>query len=431
MASDTGSNKPKLRILIYGINFAPELTGVGKYTGEMSAWLAAAGHEVRVITAPPYYPDWSVGTGHRGDRYALNDFHGVRVRRAPLFVPSRPGGINRLFHLASFALTSLPSVARQAFWQPDVIWVVQPTLFCTPAALLLGRTIGAKVWLHIQDFEVNAGFGLGMLKGRWLRKLVFSTETWLLRRFDKVSTISEAMSALAKGKGVSKPIVSFPNWVDTKLIQPLEGRSRFRSKLRISDDAIVLLYSGNMGAKQGLAQLSNAAHECRDDPRLVFVFCGNGSYRTSLQEQCKTLNNVRFLGLQPLEDLNELLGMADIHLLPQRVDASDLVMPSKLTGMLASGRPVIATAPPTSSLARAVKGFGSAVPPDDLHALVSAIRRLSNDPELRASQGKSAREHAVRSLSQDAILSDFESRLIDLCKPDPMMMNLVNSPEPK
>ena len=77
MPGDKASPKPRLKILIYGINFAPELTGVGKYTGEMAAWLAAAGHEVRVITAPPYYPDWNVGDGHRGDRYALADFHGV------------------------------------------------------------------------------------------------------------------------------------------------------------------------------------------------------------------------------------------------------------------------------------------------------------------------------------------------------------------
>jgi colanic acid biosynthesis glycosyl transferase WcaI len=416
-AGSTGgeARKVRLKILIYGINFAPELTGVGKYTGEMAAWLAAAGHEVRVITAPPYYPDWSVGNGHRADRYALGELEGVRVRRVPLYVPRRPSGIKRLLHLASFALTSLPSVFRQAFWLPDVVWVVQPTLFCTPAALLLGQVVNAKVWLHIQDFEVNAGFDLGMLKGSVLRKVVLSMETWLLRRFDSVSTISEGMVALAQAKGVRTPVVSFPNWVDTSFIHPLSRSSVFRKRLGIAEDAIVLLYSGNMGAKQGLSQLSSAARDLGGDNRLVFVFCGEGSYRAEMQAQCKSLANVRFLGLQPLQELNELLGMADIHLLPQKSGASELVMPSKLTGMLASGRPVIATALNGTSLARAVEGCGLAVRPDDQSALVEAIRALADDAGLRQSLGRQARLRAESTLSIGAILKDFETRLIALC----------------
>ena len=416
-SSSGESRKARLKILIYGINFAPELTGVGKYTGEMAAWLAAAGHEVRVITAPPYYPDWCVGNGHRADRYALGDFEGVRVRRVPLYVPRRPSGLSRLFHLASFALTSLPSLFRQAFWLPDLVWVVQPTLFCTPAALLLGRVARAKVWLHIQDFEVNAGFELGILKGSVLRKLVLSMETWLLRRFDSVSTISDGMAALANAKGVRKPVVMFPNWVDTSYIRPLLRTSVFRKRLDVPEDAVVLLYSGNMGAKQGLSQLSRAARDLADDSRLVFVFCGEGSYRPQLQEDCKGLANVRFIGLQPLQDLNELLGMADIHLLPQRIDASELVMPSKLTGMLASGRPVIATALQETSSARAIEGCGLAVRPDDQSALVQAIQALANDATLRQSLGQQARMRAESSLSIGAILRNFESRLLELCKP--------------
>ena len=132
-----------MKLLIYGINFAPELTGIGKYTGEMAQWLAHAGHEVRVITAPPYYPDWKVAPGHSASRYRSESWQGVRVIRAPLWVPHQPGGLKRLLHLASFALTSLPALFAQWRWKPDVVWVVEPPLMCAPAAVAFAALRGA------------------------------------------------------------------------------------------------------------------------------------------------------------------------------------------------------------------------------------------------------------------------------------------------
>ena len=124
-----------MKLLVYGINFAPELTGIGKYTGEMVAWLAARGHEVRVVTAPPYYPDWSVRPGYSGSRYAREDWRGATVLRTPLWVPRKVTGLKRLVHLASFALSSLPTLLAQWRWKPDVVWVTEPPLFCAPAPL--------------------------------------------------------------------------------------------------------------------------------------------------------------------------------------------------------------------------------------------------------------------------------------------------------
>src|ERR1039457_2732753 len=112
-----------LKILVYGLNFSPELTGVGKYTGEMAEWLAVRGHEVRVVTAPPYYPHWKVGSGYRAGWYETEHWGGSRVWRCPLWIPAKPGGIKRLVHLASFAFSSFPVMLGQALWRPDVVWV--------------------------------------------------------------------------------------------------------------------------------------------------------------------------------------------------------------------------------------------------------------------------------------------------------------------
>ena len=247
-----------MKLLVYGINFAPELTGIGKYTGEMVAWLAAQGHEVRVVTAPPYYPDWAVWPGYSASRYAREDWHGATVIRTPLWVPRKVTGLRRLLHLASFALTSIPALFAQWHWKPDVVWVTEPPLFCSPAALAFARLRSAKAWLHIQDYEVDAAFELGLLKGARLRSLVAAVERGLMRRFDRISTISMRMLERASSKGTEDArLVSLPNWADVSshpaaadATVPIAPNSAFAS------DAVVALYSGNMGAKQGLELLA-------------------------------------------------------------------------------------------------------------------------------------------------------------------------------
>ncbi len=405
-----------MKILFYGINFAPELTGIGKYTGEMAQWFAEQGHEVRVITAPPYYPAWKVSEGYQ-NTYAIEQWHGVTVYRTPLWVPAQPSGLKRLIHLASFALCSLPTLFKQWTWKPDVVWTVEPALMCAPAAVTFAKLNGAKSWLHVQDYEVNAAFDMGLIKAKWLRGFVESCERWLMRCFDRVSSISGQMLKLARAKGIDESkIISFPNWVDISAIQPLKEVSPYRKELRISDDKIVALYSGNMGGKQGLEILAEAASIIAEqkNENIQFVFCGNGAGRADLEQACTGLKNVMFLDLQPFERLGELLGLADIHLLPQRADAADLVMPSKLTGMLASGKSVIATATANTELGYVItKGAhcGLIVEPENGQALTQAIVSLSQNLEQRIEFGNNGRLYAESQLDKHAVLKEFERNL--------------------
>lgn len=408
-----------MKILFYGINFAPELTGIGKYTGEMAQWFAEQGHEVRVITAPPYYPAWKVSEGYQ-NAYVTEQWHGVTVYRTPLWVPAQPNGVKRLVHLASFSLSSLPTLLKQWAWKPDVIWTVEPALMCAPATVAFAKLNGAKSWLHVQDYEVNAAFDMGLIKAKWLRGFVESCERWLMRCFDRVSSISGQMLKLAKHKGIDEAkIVSFPNWVDISAIQPLKQVSPYRKELGIADDKIVALYSGNMGGKQGLEILAETATiiQQKQIQNIQFVFCGNGAGREDLEKACIGLNNVMFLDLQPFERLGELLGLTDIHLLPQRADAADLVMPSKLTGMLASGKSVIATATAETELGYVITDdakCGLIVPPENALALAEAIIQLSQDSESRQRYGKNGRQYAENKLSKDQILKTFEQDLKNL-----------------
>jgi colanic acid biosynthesis glycosyl transferase WcaI len=407
-----------MKILLYGINFAPELTGTGKYTAEMAAWLALRGHEVAVITAPPYYPQWKVHAGYSGKRYSNEIWQGVEVDRAPLWVPAKPSGAKRLLHLASFAASSLPLLIRHAMRRPDVMLVVEPALFCAPATWLLARLCGARAWLHIQDFEVDAAFELGVLKGKAVKRLVSAAEGWLMRRFDRVSTISTRMLERAQSKGVqAQRLVPLFNWIDLNAITPQPSATAFRRELGIDDNAIVALYSGNMGAKQGLETLAGVARVLRKNTRIHFLFCGQGPGRGPLQAQCADLPNVHFIDLQPMARLNELLCTADIHLLPQRRDAADLVMPSKLTGMLASGRPVVCGAAPGTELASVVGQCGIVVDPENVRAMARATTSLATLASRRAALGAAARQYAVSHLGIDSVLGAFERELLDAVAP--------------
>jgi colanic acid biosynthesis glycosyl transferase WcaI len=404
-----------MKILIYGLNYAPELTGTGKYTAEMAEALAAAGHDVRVVCAPPYYPEWKVGQGYRSWRHRIETLRGVRVFRAPLWVPKQPNGKKRMLHLASFALASLPALAAHAFWRPEVVMTIAPSLANAPGALALARLTGARSWLHIQDYEVDAAFDLGLLKSDRAKKTACKLESRLLKRFDVVSSISDKMVERAIKKGVSRTnAFLLPNWVDTSAIFPLERPSEFRRELGIGEHTKVVLYSGNMGAKQGLEIVAEAAAALKAREDIAFVFCGNGATKLDLQKRCADLPNVRFMSLQPIERLNELLNLADIHVLPQRGDVADLVMPSKLTGMFASARAVIAMAQEKTELFEAVNKRGEVIKPECAKALIEAIEKLVANPALRANHGDAGRAYAQERLSPKSVFARLEDRLITL-----------------
>lgn len=405
-----------MKILIHGLNFWPELIGVGKYTGEMAAGLAEAGFTVRVVTAYPYYPAWRIDPAYSGWRYGRDRLGAVEIWRCPLWVPRRPGAPARVLHLSSFAVSSAPVVIWQALgWRPDVIIGIEPTVFAAPASYAAARLCGAAAWLHVQDFELEAAFATGLVAGSRLRRWASRAEAAVLRHFDRVSTISRAMLEHARQLGIApQKLVMVPNWVTTTDIYPLDHPSPLRAALAIPDDAVVALYAGNMSAKQGLDMLVTAARALADEPRIRFVFAGDGAARQCLETLAAGLGNVQFLPLQPAERLNDLLNLADIQLLPQREGVDGLMMPSKLLGMMASARPIVAGARDASAVGGLVARCGIVVPPGDGIAMAAAVRALAADPARRTALGRAARERVMAEWSREAILSELARMLNEL-----------------
>jgi len=366
------------------------------------------------VAAPPYYPAWKRHSDYASSRYRREVWQGIEVWRAPIWVPKSPGGLARVLHLVSFAITSFPIMLRHVAWHPDVVLSVAPAFVCAPVGLLTARLCGAQAWLHLQDFEVDVAFEMGLLRGKLLQRMILRMERWVLRRFDSVSSISNRMVERLSKKGVPRERTHFfPNWVDTSRIYPLTAESSYRRELGIAPDAVVVLFSGSLGGKQGLMVIPAVAKLLVNRENIVFVICGDGVMKPQLERASAMLPNVRFLALQPFERLGELLGMADIHLLPQSPGAQDLVLPSKLSGMLASGRPVIATCNNGTELDMVVSKCGVVIPPEDAPALAEAILRLSDDPVTRIELGRRARAWAEANIERDTILGRMFGLLVD------------------
>jgi colanic acid biosynthesis glycosyl transferase WcaI len=396
------------KIVIYGINYAPEIAGVGRYTGEIGEHFAAEGHDVCVITAPPHYPGWKAKDGYSARSWRRETIAGATVYRCPLYLNIEMNGFRRLLAPLTFALSSAPV----AFWQiltrrPDVVLTVEPTLFTAPVALLAARLVGAKTILHVQDLEIEAAFAVGHLrKGGPLAKVAGLYDRVVTRAFDRVITISSRMAEKIRDKGVAADRIEVVrNWVDVERIRPMRTSLAYRKELGLKAGDFVILYAGNIGAKQGVGLLLDAAARLQGHPDVVFVVAGQGPMRPDVERAAATLPNIRVLDFQPESRFSEFLSVADVHVLPQERDTADLLLPSKLGGMLASGRPIIVTADPETELADFLGGSCDFSPPGDPQALAAAILTVK-------SNGTCARREAERldraaSLAKSTVIKIF------------------------
>jgi colanic acid biosynthesis glycosyl transferase WcaI len=293
------------------------------------------------------------------------------------------------------------------------VFAVAPALFCAPDAWISARLCGARSWLHVQDFEVGAAGELGFLPS-WAINAASILERRIFRRFDRVSSISGAMVRRLTEKGVEADRTrSLVNWVDTGRFRPDPAAGAdFRRRWNIPPDVFMVLYSGNMGRKQGLDLLLKAASWLAGRKDVLFVLAGDGSERKTLESLAAGMENVRFFPLMPEEEMPSFLNAADLHLVLQRKGAADLVMPSKLTAILAVGGRFLVTAEPGTELARLAGELPSAVslvPPENPEALAEAVTAMK--AESTRGPDDASRRMAEERFGKEMVLGRLESEL--------------------
>lgn len=406
-----------MRILVLGINYAPEPIGIGPCNTALCNWLRSQGHDVDVITAFSYYPSWKKNPGDASRWFRTEEIHGVHVHRCWLYVPRRPAAWRRILHEASFAATAL---VRSLLLAPaDVCIVVSPPLVLGLAGWILRVVKRAPFLFHVQDMQPDAAVALGMLKRGAVSKSLYALEALVYRMANRVSGITRGMMQIFRDKGLSQSkLVLLPNSVCLPPASMLESRGAFRARHNIGPDRFVAAYSGNVGAKQGIEVLFGAC-ELLPDQRVSLVICGDGAHRDQLNRKARPDSAVPLLlPLQPRQEYEQMLVDADCCIITQKTGTGACFFPSKLLTAAAFGKAVIAVADDDSELAKVVRdgGFGVVVEPGNPQAVAATLQRMAANRPWVVEMGCRARRYAGR-FESHRVLAGFEYALREMMSP--------------
>jgi colanic acid biosynthesis glycosyl transferase WcaI len=406
-----------MRILIYSYNYHPEPIGIAPLMTELAEGLVARGHEVRVVTGMPNYPERCIYEEYRGKFYHTEERNGVVIQRSYIWIRPKPGVITRILLDGSYIFTSLVQALNG--WRPDVILATIPPLpICLPSTLL-GWFYSCPVVLNLQDILPEAAVRVGLISNKMVIRVFEALEKFAYRHATTISVIADGFAENLIGKKVpSDKITCIPNWVDTNFIRPLPKYDNAFCTAHQLEDKFVVLYSGNIALTQGLETAIEAARCLQHVPDIIFVIVGEEKALRRLRKYCskREVNNVLLLPLQPREQLPEMLAAADVGLIIQKRNVVSFNMPSKTQVLLASGRPIIASVPLTGTAARAVEesGGGIVVPPQKPEALADAIFELYSNPEQSTALGQQGRRYAVEHYAFEQALVRYEALFLRL-----------------
>ena len=404
-----------MRIIVWGINYAPEFTGIAPHSVALCEDLRARGHDVEMVTGFSYYPTWKKRPEDHSRLYRTDGINGVTVRRCWQFVPERVSALKRIIHEASFIFTSLLRILSLP--RPDVFVVVSPPLLLGVAAWLAGAIKRAPFVFHVQDMQPDAAVGLGMLRAGWFTKTLYAFEAFAYRHAARVSGITQGMLRSFRAKGVPESkLIYFPNAIALAQESDVPSRGEFRRQHGFPEDEFLAAYAGNLGVKQGLDVLIDAAQLLRNR-KIRIIICGDGAQREALTAQVASLRlpNVTMLPLHAGRDYVALLTDVDLCFITQQAGSGNSFFPSKLLGLLAASKPVITVAAPSCELALSLLegGFGINVPPGEPAEVAKVLDAVADNPERRKQFGLAGRKY-VEQFEKQRVFDSFARELDSL-----------------
>lgn len=403
-----------MKINVWGINYAPEPIGIAVYNTDLCNFLAECGDQVTMVTAFPYYPQWQKSVQDRWIIYRNEERQGVKIYRCWQYVPALPSAWLRILHEGSFVLTSF---LRQALLPaPDLYIVVSPPLLLGFAAWVISLLKGAPFILHLQDLQPDAAVKLGMLKRSALTAILYGLAKLAYDKAVRVSAISDAMCRALKKEGVPEAkVVFFPNWI-TAEAKPANNPISWKELHGIDGTRPIVSYAGNLGVKQGLDIVIEAASLLNEKHPALFVIAGNGAQREHLKQMAKrkALNNIIFTDVLSNQEHIALLNCSELCLVTLKRGSGDSFLPSKLLKILVHGRAVLTNADKESALGEAIRQnrFGLAAG-DNAQDFAAAIVELLKHRDRLSELEKRGKEYVLQ-FDRSIMLNNFRNTLISL-----------------
>jgi glycosyltransferase involved in cell wall biosynthesis len=370
--------------------FWPDHSATSQLLTDLAFTLAVLDRRVSVITSRQRYDE------PRAKLPSSVQAEGVIINRVWSSSYGRHGLLGRAFDYLTFYLSALWRMWRALSRGDSVVAMTDPPLICIPAAMVASLR-GAKLVIWHQELfpEVASALGVKGMRGT-LAEILLGLRNNSVRRaaMNVVPSRNMAQRLIDAGCPVEN-IRIIPNWSDGSLVYPTAAdENPLRAEWGLKE-RFVVGYSGNMGRVHEFNTLLEAAERLREDPRVVFLFIGDGFHRASIEREAKhrELGNILFQPYQPRERLIASLGVPDVHIISLRQDMEGLVFPSKLYGILAAGRPSLFIGAEHGDVARILHAdrCGLVVSEGDARGVVEGIRQLQSDPDLMNAMGNRAR----------------------------------------
>lgn len=405
-----------MKILILTDYFPPEIGGASHLVFELSQSLVKRGHRVSVATQIPRYNLQEVPQKYKGRRQFYEEIDGIQVTRLTFFpaygAMTLVRGLSHLFSAASLFVGGVCS------GEQDVILALSPPLPLGVTAYMLGKLRSALFIINVQDIFPQNAIDLGLLKNPLVIWFLRQMEQFVYRKATYITVHSSGNREYLTSKREVPPekVVVIPNWVDRNLIIPSDKQNAFRNEYNLNSKFVVL-FAGVMGWSQGLDVVIESANLLRKRDDIIFLLVGEGVEKARLELQAERLGlaNVCFLPMQPREKYPLVVNAADVCLVTLRKEVSTPVVPSKLLGIMASGRPVVASLPLDGDAPKIIKAArcGYCVPPGDPERLAEAILKLYQEPAIREEFGANGRPYAVEHFSLEACVDRYEKLFED------------------